>query len=102
MISLCVNAYWFGFIGLCVATTIPAPGNGSGWMYLVSMLRAGLAANACRTVHGRAKAALAPAPYFRKVRLVIMGYYRGRYRRSCAELVKLSPRFAYLLPPVWR
>jgi len=49
-----------------------------------------------------AKAALAPAPYFRKVRLVIMGYYRGRYRRSCAELVKLSPRFAYLLPPVWR
>jgi hypothetical protein len=33
----------------------PAPGNGSGWIYFVSMLRAGLAANACRTVHGRAK-----------------------------------------------
>jgi hypothetical protein len=36
------------------------------------MLRAGLAANACRTVHGSARAALAPAPYFRKFRLVIV------------------------------
>ncbi len=36
------------------------------------MLRAGLAANACRTVQGRARAALAPTPYFRKDRLVIV------------------------------
>jgi hypothetical protein len=36
------------------------------------MLRAGLAAKACRIVHGRARAALAPAPYFRKDRLVIV------------------------------
>jgi hypothetical protein len=36
------------------------------------MLRAGLAANAWRTVHGRAKLALAPALYFRKFRLVIL------------------------------
>jgi hypothetical protein len=36
------------------------------------MLRAGLAANARRTVHGRAKLALAPALYFRKFRLVIL------------------------------
>jgi hypothetical protein len=36
------------------------------------MLRAGLPANACRTVHGRAKLALAPALYFRKFRLVIL------------------------------
>jgi hypothetical protein len=35
-------------------------------------LRGGPAANACRTVQGRAKAALAPAPYFRKDRLVIV------------------------------
>src|SRR6266542_203171 len=69
-ISLSVKAYWF--IPLGVATTIPAPGNGNGWIYLVSKLRAGPVANACRTVHGRARAALAPAPYFRKFRLVIM------------------------------
>jgi hypothetical protein len=36
------------------------------------MLRAGRDANACRTVHGRARAALAPAPYFRKDRLVMV------------------------------
>jgi len=36
------------------------------------MLRAGPAANAWRTVHGRAKLALAPALYFRKFRLVIL------------------------------
>src|SRR4030095_1783093 len=36
------------------------------------MLRAGLAANACRTVHGRAKLALAPALYFKNFRLVIL------------------------------
>jgi len=36
------------------------------------MLRAGLAAKACRTVHGSVNAALAPTPYFRKFRLVIM------------------------------
>jgi hypothetical protein len=41
------------------------------------MLRAGLAANACRTVHGRVIAALAPAPYFRKVRLVIIAAIMG-------------------------
>ena len=70
MISVCVNAYWF--IPLGVATTIPAPGTGSGWIYFVSKLRAGLVANACRTVHGEARAALAPTPYFRKDRLVIM------------------------------
>jgi hypothetical protein len=57
---------------LGVATTIPAPGNGTGWIYFVSMLRAGLAANAWRTVHGRAKLALAPVLYFRKFRLVIL------------------------------
>jgi hypothetical protein len=51
---------------------MPAPGNGSGWIYFVSMLRAGLAANAWRTVHGRDRAALAPTPYFRKFRLVIV------------------------------
>jgi hypothetical protein len=39
---------------------------------LISKLRAGLDANAWRTGHGIARAALAPAPYFRKVRLVIM------------------------------
>jgi hypothetical protein len=46
-------------------------------MYFVSMLRAGLAANACRTVQGRAREALAPAPYFRKDRLVIMAAIMG-------------------------
>jgi hypothetical protein len=51
---------------------MPAPGNGTGWIYFVSMLRAGGAANACRTVQGRASAALAPAPYLRKDRLVIV------------------------------
>jgi hypothetical protein len=65
-----VKAYWF--IPLGVATTIPLPGTGSGWIYLVNKLRAGPVANACLTVHGRATAALAPAPYFRKDRLVIM------------------------------
>jgi hypothetical protein len=70
MISLCVKAYWFVPIG--VATTIPAPGTGSGWMYLVKRLRAGLVANACRTVHGKAKVALAAAPHLRKDLLVIM------------------------------
>src|SRR5206468_10939786 len=59
-------------IPLGVATTIPAPGNGSGWIYLVKRLRAGLVANACRTVHGRASVALAAAPHLRKDRLVIM------------------------------
>lgn len=45
---------------------------------LRQMLRADLAGNACRTVHGRARAALAPAPHFRKDRLVtviIVGSY---------------------------
>ena len=64
-------------IPLGVATTIPAPGNGSGWINLVSKLRAGLLANACRTVQGRAKAALAPALYLRKCRLVIMVSVKG-------------------------
>jgi hypothetical protein len=54
-----------------VATTIPLPGTGSGWINLVSKLRAGLDANASRTGHGIARAALAFVPYFRKVRLVI-------------------------------
>jgi hypothetical protein len=66
----CVNAYWLSPLG--VATTIPAPGNGSSWIYFVSKLRAGGAANACRTVHGRAGAALAPALHFTKDRSVIM------------------------------
>jgi hypothetical protein len=70
MISLCVKAYWFVPIG--VATTMPAPGNGRGWIYFVSKLRAGGAANARRTVHGKLTAALAPTLYFRKDRLVIM------------------------------
>jgi hypothetical protein len=73
MISLCVKAYWFVPIG--VATTIPAPGTGSGWIYLVKKLRAGMAANARRTDHGRDNAALAPTPYFRKDRLVIMAVF---------------------------
>src|SRR5207249_11319642 len=47
-------------------------GNGTGWIYFVSMLRGGLAANPCRTVHGRVRAALAPTPHFRKFRLVIV------------------------------
>ena len=70
MISVCVNEYWF--VPLGVATTIPTPGNGNGWIYFVSVLRAGLAANACRTVHGSVRAALAPTLYFRKCRLVIV------------------------------
>jgi hypothetical protein len=70
MISFCVNEYWF--VPLGVATTIPAPGTGSGWIYFVSMLRAGLAAIARRAVHGSVRAALTPMPYFRKLRLVIM------------------------------
>jgi hypothetical protein len=41
-------------------------------MYFVSTLRAGGAANACRTLQGRASAALAPAPHLRKDRLVIV------------------------------
>jgi hypothetical protein len=65
-----MKAYWF--IPLGVATTIPAPGTGSGWIYFVSKLRAGLAARAWRTVHGRARAALAPALHLRKDRLVII------------------------------
>ena len=49
-----------------------APGNGNGWIYLVSKLRAGLVANACRTVHGRARVAPAATPRLRKDRLVII------------------------------
>src|SRR3954447_17629352 len=41
-------------------------------MYLVSILRAGLAANNWRAVHGMDRAALAPAPYFRNLRLDVM------------------------------
>jgi len=78
-----------------VATTIPGQGNGTGWIYFVSRMRAGLAANACRTVHGRDSAALAPAPYFRKFRLVIIHInVASRYRRGCAESAKHSPSFA--------
>src|SRR4029453_8284269 len=69
-ISRNVNAYWF--IPLGGATTIPAPGNGNGWTYLVSKLRAGIVANACRTVHGKARVAPVATPHLRKDRLVIM------------------------------
>src|SRR4030095_16822102 len=41
-------------------------------MYFVNAPPIPAAANAWRTVHGRDKAALAPTPYFRKVRLVII------------------------------
>jgi hypothetical protein len=70
MISFCVKAYWL--VPLGVATTIPAPGTGSGWIYFVSTLCAGGAANARRTVHGKLRAALAAAPHLRNDRLVIM------------------------------
>src|SRR5437667_2725665 len=52
------------------------------------MLRVGLAANARRTVHGRAKLALAPALYFRKFRLVILLIVSLLFH--CANLLLLS------------
>lgn len=50
-------------------------------MYLVSKLRAGLEANACRKVHGKAKLAPAAAPDLRKDRRVIMRLlWRTKFR----------------------
>ena len=92
-IGRCVNAYWF--IPLGVATTIPAPGNGNGWIYLVSKLCDGLSANAWRTVHGRVSPALAAAPHLRKDRLVIMPplwWTMLRWLRiACETLVAFCP-----------
>jgi hypothetical protein len=70
-----------------VATTIPAPGNGSGWIYFVSKLRGGGVANAWRTVRGSAKAAPTPALHLRKDRLVIMrGIVAGRHEEALRNL----------------
>jgi hypothetical protein len=91
-----VNAYWF--IPLGVATTIPAPGNGNGWIYFVSKLRAGLGlvANACRTAHGDAKAALAAAPHLKKDRLVIIaGQITGQYIGSLCVICETLSVFCW-------
>jgi hypothetical protein len=61
-----VNEYWFGPVG--VATTIPAPRNGNGSRYFISLPAALLAAAAIRgrIARGNAKEAPIPSPYCRK------------------------------------
>ncbi len=63
------NEYALGPLG--VATTIPAPGSGTGSMYFVSLPPFAALAPGSRTVHGTASAAPAPSPYCRKRRRVI-------------------------------
>src|SRR4249919_873106 len=71
-----MNEYRFWPLG--EATTIPAPGNGSGSTYLARLSAIRLAALfaagsiTARRSHGRMRAALAPTPYCRKLRLEIV------------------------------
>jgi hypothetical protein len=94
-----VKEYWSAPLG--VATTIPAPGKGTGWMYF-RRLRAGLAANACRTVHGNARAALAPALYFRKDRLVIVVIASYFISQNVLTTVVYSAAKSVLLCVCWQ
>jgi hypothetical protein len=64
-----VNEYWL--LPLGVATMIPAPGNGTGSKYFVSLPPAAALATWVRAAHGSANAAPAPTPYCTKRRRVI-------------------------------
>jgi hypothetical protein len=65
-----VNEYSLAPLG--VATTIPAPGNGTGSRYFRSCGPAAARAAGVRAAHGSASAAPAPAPYRKKRRRVIL------------------------------